>query len=63
MSGDYVVFLFVLILDLIFAFALGLGAGQASYKHDTFDCTNTCGGKHTIQYYVDNNKVCYCEAK
>jgi hypothetical protein len=32
-------------------------------KFDTFDCTNTCGGKHSIQYYVENNKVCYCEVK
>ena len=64
MSGDNpVVFLLVFILDLSLALALGYGAGQSSYKHDTFDCTNICGGKHTIQYYVENNKVCYCEAK
>ena len=56
-----IVFLLVLILVLTFAF--GYGAGQSSYKHDVFDCTNTCGGKHSIQYYVDNNKVCFCEAK
>ena len=61
MSGDNpVVFLLVLILVLL---SLGYGAGQSSYKHDTFDCTNICGGKHSIQYYVENNKVCYCEAK
>jgi len=64
MSGDNpVVFLFVFILDLSLALALGYGVGQSSYKHDTFDCTNTCGGKHSIQYYVDNIKVCYCEVR
>ena len=64
MSGDNpVVFLFVFILDLSLALALGYGVGQSSYKHDTFDCTNICGGKHSIQYYVENNKVCYCEVR
>ena len=64
MSGDNpVVFFLVLILDLFFALALGYGVGQSSYKHDTFDCTHICGGKHSIQYYVENNKVCYCEVK
>jgi hypothetical protein len=62
MSGDnLVVFLILLILAIFFAF--GCGAGQSSYKHDTFDCTNICGGKHSIQYYVENNKVCYCEVR
>jgi hypothetical protein len=62
MSGDNpVVFLIPLILAIFFAF--GYSAGQSSYKHDTFGCTNTCGGKHSIQYYVDNIKVCYCEVK
>lgn len=62
MNGDnFVASLIVLILVLTFAF--GYGAGQSSYKHDVFDCTNTCGGKHSIEYYVDNNKVCFCEAK
>jgi len=64
MSSDHpVVFLFVFILDLSFALALGYGVGQSSYKHDTFDCTNICGGKNSIQYYVENNKVCYCEVR
>ena len=64
MSGDRAdVFLLVLILVLFFALSLGYGIGQSRYKHDTFDCTNTCGGKHSIQYYVENNKVCYCEVR
>lgn len=59
MKGDYFGwFLVFVILGLFFAF--GFGAGRDSYKHDTFDCTNTCGGKHSIQYA---NKACYCEAK
>jgi hypothetical protein len=53
--------LIVLILGLFFAF--GFLAAKSNYQHDTFDCTNTCGGKHSIQYYVDNNKVCFCEVK
>ena len=62
MGGDNLVgFAIFLILGLFFG--LGYGAGQSSYKHDVFDCTNTCDGKHSIQYYVDNNKVCFCEAK
>ena len=62
MNGDYFVgFLVFVILSVFFMF--GYGAGQSVYKHDVFDCTNTCDGKHSIQYYVDNNKVCFCEAK
>lgn len=63
MSGNHpVVFLLLLILFLFFALSLGYGI-QSRYKHDTFDCTNICGGKHSIQYYIKNNKVCYCEVK
>jgi hypothetical protein len=62
MSSDHPI-LFLLVLILVLCFAFGYGAGQSSYKHDTFDCTNICGGKHSIQYYVENNKVCYCEVK
>jgi hypothetical protein len=39
-------------------FVMGLWAGLTMYRHDTFDCTNVCGGKHSIY----NNNVCYCEA-
>ncbi len=42
-------------------FVMGLWAGLTMYRHDTFDCTNVCDGKHSIQYYIDNNKVCFCE--
>ena len=39
-------------------FVLGFLSALALFKHDTFDCTNLCGGKHSIY----NNNVCYCEA-
>ena len=38
-------------------FILGFCSGPI-YKHDTFDCTNICDGKHSIY----TNNVCYCEA-
>ena len=39
-------------------FVMGFWSGLMIYKHDTFDCTNTCKGKHSIY----TNNVCYCEA-
>ena len=45
-------------------FVIGFWSVLTIYKHDTFDCTNVCGGKHSIQHSVNNVKVvCYCEAK
>ena len=32
-------------------------ATTSMYKHDTFDCMNSCGGKHSIY----NNNACYCK--
>ena len=54
---------FVAIMGLVgfVVFIMGLWAGLTMYRHDTFDCTNVCDGKHSIQYYIDNNKVCFCE--
>ena len=44
-------------------FGLGFWISKSSYQHDTFDCTNVCGGRHSIQHSVNNVKVvCYCEA-
>lgn len=42
------------------AVAIGIGAmmGRAEYPRDTFDCTNTCKGLHSIF----NGGKCYCEA-
>ena len=40
-------------------FVMGFWSGLKIYKHDTFDCTNTCDGKHSIY----NNNVCYCEVQ
>ena len=63
MYGDNTLgILFVIFIFCIFA-AVGYYAAKSEYQHDTFDCTNTCGGKHSIEYYVDNNKVCFCEVK
>ena len=39
-------------------FVMGFWSALTMYRHDTFDCTNTCGGKHSIY----NNNICYCEA-
>lgn len=36
---------------------LGIWLGAASYQHDTFDCTNKCDDKHSIEL----NHKCYCE--
>jgi hypothetical protein len=54
--------LLVVFILCIFA-AFGYCTAKAEYQHDTFDCTNTCDGKHSIQYYINNNKVCFCEVK
>jgi hypothetical protein len=40
-------------------FVMGFWSALTIYKHDTFDCTNTCDGNHSIY----TNNVCYCEAK
>lgn len=39
-------------------FLFGFMTGKMLYKHDTFDCTNSCDKKHSI--YFDN--ACYCKA-
>lgn len=36
---------------------LGVWLGAAPYRHDTFDCTNKCGGAHSIEL----NQTCFCE--
>jgi hypothetical protein len=36
---------------------LGVWLGAASFRLDTFDCTNKCGGAHSIAL----NQKCYCE--
>ncbi len=38
-------------------FVMGFWSALTNYKHDTFDCTNSCGGKHSIY----TNNVCYCK--
>jgi hypothetical protein len=62
MYGDNTLGALVVVFILCIFAAFGYSAAKAEYQHDTFDCTNTCGGKHSIQYYVENNKVCFCEA-
>jgi len=62
MHNDNTLGVLVVVFIFIF-FALGYGAAKSEYQHDTFNCTNTCGGKHSIESYVGNNKVCFCEAK
>lgn len=49
---------FVLGIFALGIFVMGFWSGLMIYKHDTFDCTNTCAGKHSIY----TNNVCYCEA-
>ena len=50
----------ILVLIVIFLgfFLLGFVSAIKLYNHDTFDCTNTCGGAH----YVYSDNACYCEA-
>jgi hypothetical protein len=50
--------LLVLVGIVLAIFTIGFWSATSMYKHDTFDCTNLCGGKHSIY----NNNVCYCEA-
>lgn len=38
-------------------FVIGFWLALALYKYDTYDCTNLCGGKHSIY----NNNACYCK--
>lgn len=38
---------------------LGAWAGSASFQRDTFECTNACGGKHSIRFEKD----CYCKVE
>jgi len=42
------------------AVAVGIGGMlvRAEYPRDTFDCTNTCKGLHSIA----NGGKCYCES-
>ena len=40
-------------------FVIGFLSALAFFKHDTFDCTNTCDGKHSIY----TNNVCYCKVE
>ena len=53
---------FVTALAAIISYLIGSFVAVSRFQHDTFDCTNTCGGKHSIESYVGNNKVCFCEA-
>jgi hypothetical protein len=62
MYGDNTLGALVVVFILDISAAFGYSAAKAEYQHDTFDCTNTCGGKHSIESYVGNNKVCFCEA-
>ena len=49
--------LLVLVGIVLAIFTIGFWSATNMYKHDTFDCTNLCGGKHSIY----NNNACYCE--
>ena len=40
-------------------FVMGFWSALALFKHDTFVCTNLCGGKHSIY----NNDACYCKVE
>lgn len=42
-------------------FVMGFWSALTFYRHDTFNCTNSCGGKHSI--YNTNTKICYCEVE
>jgi hypothetical protein len=52
---------FVAIMGLVgfVVFIMGFWAGLTMYRHDTFDCTKVCDGKHSIY----NNDICYCEVE
>lgn len=50
--------LLTLIVGIVLAiFTIGFWLATSMYKHDTFDCTNTCDGKNSIY----NNNACYCK--
>jgi 6-phosphogluconolactonase (cycloisomerase 2 family) len=53
--------LLVLVGIVLAIFTIGFWSATSMYKHDTFDCTNSCGGKHSI--YNTNTKICYCEVE
>ena len=42
-------------------FMIGFWSASAFWKEDTFNCTNTCSGRHSI--YNTDTKICYCEAE
>jgi hypothetical protein len=42
---------------VLMIYLIGFGVGMKQYSHDTFDCTNSCGGAHSV--YNDN--TCYCK--
>ena len=56
MTGDWFVGALISGLAAMF-FGLGHCAAASLYKADTFDCTNKCGGAHSIEL----NQKCYCE--
>jgi hypothetical protein len=50
--------LLTLIVGIVLVFFVtGFWTALTLYKHDTFECTNLCGGKHSIY----NNDACYCK--
>jgi hypothetical protein len=48
---------FLVFGGIIAIFMMGVWTALTFYKYDTFDCTNSCGGKHSIY----TNNACYCK--